>query len=397
MQAGPFARILAAGRGPFVFWSVAAVLVFYNVYRYPFRISDSTASTTYRDTPFELQAAKYVVLAALAALLVDRLPRIRWSPPNVLLAVLALYAAVRGIFVDDRHTYFDIVAPFFAGVPFALLLRARDVAVPAVIAAAGTTVVLHALADLVQIYARIVHGRLPALGRSSGLNRFGGLWDDPNSVALFAGLASVAVLACAAWTLRTRVVVSAALVVVTVAVSLSALAGLLVAVVTRARGRPAYVVTAVAVAAASAAVVLTLPQFEVKRDSLRTRLVEGELVDLPDNLLVGASEPRVLENAYFSWIQALGVVGVGLLVAWLVVALRRATPREVVVPIAAGFLVASLFVPYTSIFPVATMFVLFLGLTTDEAVSTPDPARNATGSGPRLFGVRRRGPPARSR
>jgi hypothetical protein len=343
------------------------VCLLYEAYRYPFQIS-STTSPTYSETPLALQMGKYVLLGAIALVLlvVGRLPS---ALPDKLLAFACgwlLYRSLAAVTATGETTTFDVTAPFVFGGLIAVLLPGRigRIAYPA----AAATVAVHAAMSVVQILVWATTGRLPALSHpDDAIKRFGGLWDDPNTVGVFSALVLVYLVAERRylWWL-----IGLASFNIVVSLSYSALAALVVGLwVVLLRRRRAVAFALVPAIAAAAVAVLVVPfdqipaggWLDTKQESARLRLDEASLPG-PDNWLFGSNIPEHSENSIAALVNASGLVGLGLVIAWLVVCIRWTPPetRRWFVPVLAGFLVASQLVPYIGVFPLGTLFPLLV-------------------------------------
>jgi hypothetical protein len=358
------------------------VCLLYESYRYPFQIS-SSATGSYSDTPFSLQAGKYLLLAAIVvALLVSRrsfvLPR-----PDALLVVACAWIGTRSLVsvaASGERASLDIVAPFvFGGLVAAMLplgIRVGRLAY----AAAVATVAVHALANVVQIILWLTTGRLPALSWADGaIKRFGGLWDDPNSVAVFSALVVVYLVASRAYPLW---LIALAGFNIVVSVSYSGIAALVVGVwvVLLSRSRVlALALVPVIVAGAVAVFVFPFERLPIGADWLETKQesallrIDEDSLPTPDNWLLGSTSPTHSENSIAALVNAAGLVGLGLIVAWLIVCLRW-TPAECriwLVPVLAAFLFSSLLVPFIGVFPLGTLFPLMLSQAARERLVKP--------------------------
>jgi hypothetical protein len=354
------------------------VCLLYEAYRYPFQISSTTTSPAYSDTPLSLQMGKYVLLGAIALvlLLVARRPP---ALPDTLLALACgwlLYRSLAAVTATGETTTFDVTAPFIFGGLIAVLVPGRiaRIAYPA----AAATVAVHAAMSVVQIMLWATTGRLPALSQpDDAIKRFGGLWDDPNTVGVFSALVLVYLVAVRRypWWL-----IGLASFNIVVSLSYSAVAALVVGlwVVLLARRRTAaFALVPAIVAAAVAVFVLPFDRVPVvgdwldtKQESASQRLDEASLPD-PGNWLLGSNIPEHSENSIAALVNASGLVGLGLVVAWLVVCIRW-TPRETrhwLVPVLSGFLFAAQLVPYIGVFPLGTLFPLLLS----QAARSPSP------------------------
>jgi hypothetical protein len=363
------------------------VCLLYEAYRYPFQISSTTTSPDYADTPLGLQMGKYVLLGAIALvlLLLARLPP---ALPDKLLALACgwlLYRSLAAVTATGEATTFDVTAPFVFGGLIAVFVPGRigRLAYPA----AALTVAVHAAMSVVQIVLWATTGRLPALSQpDDAIKRFGGLWDDPNAVGVFSALVLVYLVAERRyeWWL-----IGLASFNVVVSLSYSAAAALVVGlwVVLLSRRRAVAFALVPAIAAAAVAV-FVLPfhlvpvagdWLDTKQESARLRLDEATLPG-PDNWLFGSNVPDHSENSTAALVNASGLVGLGLVVAWLVVCVRWTPPetRTWFVPVLAGFLVASQLVPYIGVFPLGTLFPLLVS----QVARRPVPEREVSPAGP---------------
>jgi hypothetical protein len=361
------------------------VCLLYEAYRYPFQIS-STTSPTYSETPLALQMGKYVLLGAIALVLlvVGRLPS---ALPDKLLAFACgwlLYRSLAAVTATGETTTFDVTAPFVFGGLIAVLVPGRigRIAYPA----AAATVAVHAAMSVVQILIWATTGRLPALSHpDDAIKRFGGLWDDPNTVGVFSALVLVYLVAERRylWWL-----IGLASFNIVVSLSYSALAALVVGlwVVTLSRRRvvafalvPAIVVGAILVFVLPFDRIPAGGWLDTKQESARLRLDEASLPG-PDNWLFGSNIPEHSENSIAALVNSSGLVGLGLVIAWLVVCIRWTPPetRRWFVPVLTGFLVASQLVPYIGVFPLGTLFPLLVS----QVARRPVPEREVSPAGP---------------
>ena len=364
---------------PAVLLAASVVAVLYDVYRYPFRINDTSTSPTYRSTPLALQAGKYAILGVLAVILLvvaarNRRELARLRGVELLLLCLGSYALLRaGVATASAHSTSSLrtILPFVCGIPFALAgaswILARPGRSTSFIRATAVfgcaVIVLHAAVNVVEMALWGATGRLPALGYSHGLVRFGGIWDDPNSTAVFSALLITAVLGgvLAGRRRLAAVAVVAALFNLVVAWSFSGWLVFVIGMVgvgvprlgwRRVAGGLALLAVAVAAVVGLAALAGTNvgSAASTKLSSARTRLgLDHHFVHLHGvgSWLAGASQPPRVEDAFGTWLSATGAVGVVLLVAWLFVALRSTLAGGLVWLVVGGvaFLVASVFVP----------------------------------------------------
>lgn len=377
---------------PALLLSTSAVAALYDSYRYPLRINNATTSPTYRNTPLDLQAGKYVVLAVLALILlgyVIRNRRIFAGPRSIEIALGALcgYAFVRACIASlSSHSLasLEVVLPFVCGAPFVLVATLWIIAAPGRAASfirgaarfGGGVVLLHAIVNTAEIGAWATTGRLPALAYAHGLVRFGGLWDDPNGTAAFSALVATAVLGGALGVRRrvAAIVLTAALLNLIVAWSFSGWLLFLIGLIgvgvprfgwRRVSGALALLGAAVALVVGLAAVSGTNihAAAATKFDSAAQRLHlshhfagAGSAV----GWLVGMNHPHRFEDAFGTWLSTTGVVGLALFVVWLVAALWSVArcKRYWLLVGGVGFVVASAFVPLFLVFPVGLFFLI---------------------------------------
>ena len=390
---------------PAVVLAASIVAVLYDAYRYPLRINDSATSPTYRDTPLAYQAGKYAILGALAvALLIvvvrNRRDLGRLRGADLLLLVLGSYAFLRGgIAAAETHSQTSLrtILPFVCGVPFALAGAAwvhakagRSTSfVRAAVLFAGAVVVLHAAVNVVEMGLWATTGRLPALGYHNGLVRFGGIWDDPNSTAVFSALFITAALGGALVARRrlALVLLAAALFNLVVAWSFSGWLVFVIGVIGVGVPRLGWrkVAAGLAALAFAVAAVIGLASLtgtsvgsaaSTKLSSARARLgLDHHFVHVHGVTawVAGTARPGRVEDAFGTWLSATGVIGLVLLVVWLVVMLRSALAvgKAWLLVASLGLLAASLFVPLILIFPVGLLFVILLAGGIDPPASDP--------------------------
>lgn len=393
-----------AGWLDWVVWATLVVCAVYPWYRYPFRLSDAETSPTYSDTPTALQAGKYIVLAplALAALwYILRHPR-TLSFRDWLLLGFAGVATIRAavLLFDERSVATaDVVGPVAAVAPIAVaagaLARSARAATigRAAYAFAGLLILVHLAANLVQLLLWAASDRVPALGYPGSSVRFGGLWDDPNSTGTLSAAFLVFLVARAGspWPSGKLILGLAAVANFALAQSFSACVVLVVGICAVLavrlaarreswRGRQGLALLGgvglgaglLAASIPLLPVVLDLPLldqiFTGKEESLRSRLEAETWFAVPAGpveWLVGADDPSKHENAFGSLLAATGLLGVGLLAAWLlasVLSVRGTSLFAWMGPVVAALVVGSMFVPYLTLFPLASLAVFALGV-----------------------------------
>ena len=383
----------------------------YDIYRYPLRINARITSPTYADTPLALSIGKYAAIALVTLAAARRAPA-GWrrvavaSPRQRALAALTLWLLAIGVYHSLRAggvAPFRSIAPVLCVLPLALLLDGT----PGGDRGAGlgrlwrrlaaSLVLLHTCFNLAEIALWLTTGRLPALGYSGSLVRFGGVWDDPNSCAAFSSLFLVY---CAARPRRfgrgeLRVLVVCAALNLVVAWSFSAviilLAGLLGVGLQGVRRKGLLLAGA---ALAAGLTLATLPLFsdasarlpviggtvqQKLSGSIRSRqtaLSHGAyFADLPSNpgaWLIGRDAAQPNEAAPVWWVSASGLIGAALAALWVALCARavwRTPQRDWALPAGGALLLGSLFVPYVVTFPLGAFF--FLGLAALAAYAAP--------------------------
>ena len=179
---------------------VAAFLLvafYYMAYRYPLQYGSTKTSPTYGDTPVVWQMGKYVLLSVLfiATLLLSmyksnqrpqtlgRLPFTGW-----LLAIIGMFAFVRGIFLDNTNLIeLGIVSVSVVGIT--LLSRQCALDLLALVRITFIYAVVSVAFEAIQVGLFLWVGRLPNLGYADNVSvRFGATLDDPNSWAILIAL-----------------------------------------------------------------------------------------------------------------------------------------------------------------------------------------------------------------
>jgi hypothetical protein len=354
-----------------MFLATLGLCLLYDAYRYPFRIN-STLNPGYSNTPFALQAAKYAVLAAIcvALLLWARHPP---SLPDVLLLFACAWIGARSlaaVAASHETQSFDVAAPFVFGAFVAVLLPTLRVGRVAYLAAAAA-VVVHAVVNVIEINLLVFTGRLPGLSLPGDqLKRFGGLWDDPNSVAVFSALVIVFLVARRRYTWW---LIALAAFNILVSISYSGVAALVVGLWVVLLRRRRRLAVALAPLIAGAAVAVFLFPFEdvpgvgswlaAKQDSAVLRLRKSTL-PAPDNWLFGGAVPHLSESSAAALVNTAGLIGLCLVLVWVAASVARtpASSREWLIPLLVAFAVASQLVPYIGVFPLGTLFPIALSL-----------------------------------
>lgn len=169
-----------------LFWLSVVSCTLYQSYRYPLQIGSSGTSPTYADTPFALQAGKFIfalpVLAiALTRSLTKPLRSFQWI---VILAVLFLCGySVFKILGDTDPAIFE--SSFWMLFSLISVLAIDRVSISSIDKYLKFLLIFSFLSTLIEVTLFFTVGRLPALAYEGTLSvRFGGFLDDPNGFAL---------------------------------------------------------------------------------------------------------------------------------------------------------------------------------------------------------------------
>jgi hypothetical protein len=180
----------------------------YYFYRYAFQIQSHLAPAEYAPTPEAYQYPKYVVAAAMLALLTviflshretarHLVGRLRREPVWLLLISFSLYCALSTLKFSAEASELGHVAKFIFVIPFALtaavIWRSKD-PVPFFVLFLGASLIYHAAYEGLMLANFELTGRLPALTFSRLIPRYGAGWDDPNGFAAFAVLCLIGLL-----------------------------------------------------------------------------------------------------------------------------------------------------------------------------------------------------------
>ncbi|HLZ70784.1 MAG TPA: hypothetical protein VKV26_12855 [Dehalococcoidia bacterium] len=395
-------------------FAVLAVVSLYDVYRYPARINAAATSPTYANTPLWVSLGKYAAILLLTGALAytvrsqvrGRLLRCTEQRVWLALAVWCTLAGAGHALVAQSTEVLRPLGAILGVAPLLWLLPAAFAASHrlwadykrAVVMLAFGLLLLHAVADVVEIALWFATGRLPALGYSGALVRFGGIWDDPNSAGAYAALCLIVLAGRERDLPRSYPLLLAGSGLFVLAVSwsfsgaLMLVTGLFVLGLLQSTRRVRFLLISACVALS----LIALAPF-VARDYGRVPVignvlqqkVEGSvgsrqsalthgvyLADLPrDPLswLVGRAHPRQNEAAVVWWIDSVGLVGALLLAWWLYLMLRgaaRTRQRDAALTLSAAIFVGSLFVPYLTTLPIGTYYVVGLGALVAMRVDT---------------------------
>jgi hypothetical protein len=169
----------------YVLWLGIALCTMYQSYRYPLQISSSGTSPTYSDTPFALQAGKFILALPLVVM-----SAIRWvwnsaqlARPMIVLGALflCLYSLLK-IYEGHDSQFLDL--SFWMFFSLALVLAVDTVSLSDIDKYLRVLLAYSLASTVIEVFLFVAFGRLPALAWSEGyLVRFGGFLDDPNGFA----------------------------------------------------------------------------------------------------------------------------------------------------------------------------------------------------------------------
>jgi len=168
--------------------------LYYMWYRYPFQMGSSGTSPTYTDTPFSVQLVKYLLffaivgsntfLALLARGSLPRYPLGQWMA-----FVMASYLVVQSVnlaLITGDQIYILCFLFLFSLVPLLLYPPSFEFSIVSIERCLHWFVYITTAVFITEVILFITVGRLPSLAfKGSYSVRFGGLWDDPNSFAVF--------------------------------------------------------------------------------------------------------------------------------------------------------------------------------------------------------------------
>jgi hypothetical protein len=396
---------------------VATALFAANVYyfhRYAFRYNNDETSPTYTDTPFFWQATKYFLMFAATALAwasawwAVRTPGRRsfavWRDFDVrptggfapLMGALLLYGALITLTVSPSNDNFGNLIGVWFFLPIVLLVVVAPLGRPSftVYGWAGVGLIgYHVVFSAQQLLLFVALDRLPALAYENSLTRFGGGLDDPNG---FGVIVVLPMLLCVAmwssfpkrWPVVAVFSVLGVLLFLTLSFSaaIGCIAGFVVLAVLTRRGKllAAIGATLAVFVAIGRVWSYTRSVIEDKMESALTRFDFGGAGDqagisdfFSDFSLVhfvfgdpGTSYRS--ENSYLLILTNFGLIGLGLVIALVIVAFRRgvvtahqarakqsvelARLYEGLLAFMVAFAVASIGVPYFEVFPVNMLF-----------------------------------------
>jgi len=169
----------------------------YYIYRYPLSYNDTSTSPTYTDTPLIFQIAKYAVTGVFILVtgfsLISSHNKIIKDTVNVPL-IYSLFIFVIFIlkipFADKGSPSEALKTIFFLPIIGVASLTNVNISVKIFVRIIYIFLFFHFSFDLFQVGNFFLTSRLPALALpGTFFIRFGGLWDDPNSLAIFLLLA----------------------------------------------------------------------------------------------------------------------------------------------------------------------------------------------------------------
>ena len=193
-------------RGDLLFRILLIYLVFsqvYYSYRYFLSYGSSRTSPTALDTPLEFQIPRYAATLGfyLVILLVFYRKRVElgkiwhenWSRHRgiTLLLLGSLIYLTVGLLKFDfdllNFSYKELIKTIFFA-PIALLpflIRFKDSYLPTLLKFVNLALIFQIVGFVIVYLGFVIFGRAPAQAYPESMTRFGGLWDDPNALALF--------------------------------------------------------------------------------------------------------------------------------------------------------------------------------------------------------------------
>lgn len=396
-----------------MFWAGLVLCTIYQSYRYPLQVSSAGTSPTYTDTPFVLQAGKFVLAVPLIVLAAvrwlsnsARIPRWPIVFGTLFLSIFSLLKILNG----QDSQYLDV--SFWMIFSLVLVLSIDSISIAAIDKYFSFVLVYALGSTIVQVFLFLAFGRLPALAfEGSYLVRFGGFLDDPN------GFAAICFLLLG-WSFKKfagwprRLVVAGLFAALLLTQSWTALAFFAAA------STFAFLIIAWRRPVAAALTISALPLLAILIFNWIPKLREGflfEMLEAKQESIEGHMFPWAVwaskwtdwvvlgewkYNPYESW-WASSMINFGL--AWLCVyfalltalliyvlrAFTRARPeyRAVysgVLLFSIYFVFGSLNLPFPIIFPINALFFLFCFLVAFGKISAPDRAEAPSADPPRM-------------
>jgi hypothetical protein len=178
-------------------WLCLAVAFYYNSYRYPLQINDSSTSPTYSDTPLILQLGKYFLFLGVCFWFFIRSHKFRLPERDSLLfvatACFVCFSLLLGFILSPRSAELAFLRPFecsiFLIIPLLSMGWGTRCPIDTIARPIWVFLWLSLLFLTLQVVLFITTGRLPALAYEESLTvRFGSIWDDPNSFPMMLAL-----------------------------------------------------------------------------------------------------------------------------------------------------------------------------------------------------------------
>ncbi|HEY9857798.1 MAG TPA: hypothetical protein V6D05_18780 [Stenomitos sp.] len=163
---------------------------YYLAYRYPFQINSAETSPTYSDTPFALQALKYLLFFLICTVFflnsVRGKRRMVVSREHLLdfLFFGVVFALPIGYSLLTSDTVLLQTGIFFGALLLYFISRRKEIDILQIRKWISVFLGLSIVVELIQLALYFGTGRLPALGYPNSISlRFGSIWDDPNGFA----------------------------------------------------------------------------------------------------------------------------------------------------------------------------------------------------------------------
>lgn len=172
------------GKKNWFFWGALALFTLYQSYRYPFRINAASTSPTYSDTPFALQAGKFVLALPFLIFAAARCVRKPMPLKHWLIACVVFFMFAFSVLKTASGAGVEYLESYWILLSFILVWAADPVTSKDVDRFLQVLLIYSLASNFIEILLFVFLGRLPALAYEGSLSiRFGGFLDDPNGFA----------------------------------------------------------------------------------------------------------------------------------------------------------------------------------------------------------------------
>lgn len=164
------------------------VYLFYYSYRYILKYNSEGTSPTYSNTPLLFQMAKFILLALilLAMIILILCNEIKFKHRLILLWLTYFCLQNMYAFFITKESS-RLTTTICSLVAFCVIFFGRRIELKSIDLTLRVFLYFTIIYELIQIFLFVVFKRLPALGYNTGVItdvRFGGAWDDPNSFSV---------------------------------------------------------------------------------------------------------------------------------------------------------------------------------------------------------------------